>query len=60
MPTDLLVPRPILVVIGPSASGKSSVVRELARREILPRAPHLDDAAAGAPTSTTARSNTTS
>jgi guanylate kinase len=35
MPTDLNMPRPTLVVIGPSASGKSSVVRELARRDVL-------------------------
>ncbi|HEX6678257.1 MAG TPA: hypothetical protein VF486_24975 [Actinomycetes bacterium] len=29
------VPRPLLVVIGPSASGKSSLVRELRRRRVI-------------------------
>jgi guanylate kinase len=34
-PERLLVGRPLLVVIGPSASGKSSVVRELNRRGVV-------------------------
>jgi guanylate kinase len=34
-PTPPATPRPVLVVIGPSASGKSTVVRELARRGIV-------------------------
>lgn len=34
-PERLLVERPLLVVIGPSASGKSGVVRELDRRGVI-------------------------